>query len=412
MRAEAVTKQNFSCVIDSLINYLRKSSYTELTIINLKRTLKRIEKFMQDNSIPQYSPDAGKQFLSAATQEDTISPSYFSYLKKCIRHLDEYIEKGTIQTFLPRTSKQQIIPAFEASLKKFLAHCKESGNKDNTLAFKEYYLRQFLNTCQIDGITNLTDLTAEEAVKAALSVSNRYAWAVVRAFLLHLCVEGDLPKDFSTVIPHYKAPQKIPSTFTIDELRKLEAAVDRSTVIGSRDYAFILLFTRLGMRVGDVVRLKFDNIDFHTKTISFIQLKTNEPISYPIVPDLEAALMDYICNFRPESTLPYVFLRANAPHYRITAGTVNHRLRLYFDRAEVNIAERKHGPHAIRASLATSMINDKIPYEAVRKVLGHKDPNVIKHYVKIDIENLRRCAIEVPPPSGSFKAFLESGDIQ
>jgi len=55
------------------------------------------------------------------------------------------------------------------------------------------------------------------------------------------------------------------------------------------------------------------------------------------------------------------------------------------------------------------MVNDSIPYNVVRKVLGHSDPNAIKHYAKLDIEILRLCAIEVPKPSEKFKEFLDGG---
>lgn len=410
MNAQADSTQSFSDVIDSLTEHLRRSSYSEVTISVMKRTFKRIEKFIRDNSFSQYSTTIGEQFLKEVNRE-SHTHSHSVYLKRCIRYLNEFIGSGAIEAFTPRTSKQQILPAFEIPLQRYLEDCRNRGNKENTIAFKEFYLRQFLYQCQVDNFSTLEDLTAEEAVNAALSLSNRGAWAVVRAFLLHLCMGGVLLRDLSTVIPHYTVPSNIPSTFSIDELHRVEAAIDRNTAIGSRDYAFILMFTRLGMRVGDIAQLEFDSIDFNSKTIHLIQQKTGEPLALPILPDVESALKNYIRLFRPKNTLPYVFLRVKAPYIRISTGTVNHRLKVYFDKAGVDISNRRHGPHAIRASLVTSMINEKIPYDAVRKVLGHKDPNAIKHYAKIDIENLRQCALAVPPPSGNFKAFLESGGV-
>jgi len=59
---------------------------------------------------------------------------------------------------------------------------------------------------------------------------------------------------------------------------------------------------------------------------------------------------------------------------------------------------------------ASALVNDTIPYEAVRKILGHSDPNVIKHYAKLNVEMLRQCTIEVPEPSGKFKEFLQGGE--
>ena len=67
---------------------------------------------------------------------------------------------------------------------------------------------------------------------------------------------------------------------------------------------------------------------------------------------------------------------------------------------------RKCGPHALRSSLASSMVNDDIPYETVRKVLGHSSNNAIKHYARIDIEKLRRYSLAPPAPASRFHAFL------
>ena len=53
------------------------------------------------------------------------------------------------------------------------------------------------------------------------------------------------------------------------------------------------------------------------------------------------------------------------------------------------------------------MVNDDVPYQAVRTILGHSNPDAIKHYAKLDTEKLRECAVEVPKPSGSFKTFLD-----
>ena len=52
------------------------------------------------------------------------------------------------------------------------------------------------------------------------------------------------------------------------------------------------------------------------------------------------------------------------------------------------------------------MVNDGASYETVRRILGHSDPDIIKHYAKADIENLRKCSIIPPQPSGRFGDFL------
>jgi integrase len=81
-----------------------------------------------------------------------------------------------------------------------------------------------------------------------------------------------------------------------------------------------------------------------------------------------------------------------------------------FKAAGVDIANKKHGPHALRSSMASSMVNRDIPYDVVRKALGHADPQAIKHYAKADIENLRLQAVDVPAPAGVFAMILQGGN--
>jgi site-specific recombinase XerD len=84
-------------------------------------------------------------------------------------------------------------------------------------------------------------------------------------------------------------------------------------------------------------------------------------------------------------------------------------LKGYFTSAGVSISGKKHGPHALRSSLASSMINGGVSYEVTRHMLGHYDPEAIKHYAKVDIENLRSYAIDIPEPSGVFEEILNGG---
>ena len=148
MNAQADSTQSFSDVIDSLTEHLCRSSYSEVTISVMKRTFKRIEKFIRDNSFSQYSTTIGEQFLKEVNRE-SHTHSHSVYLKRCIRYLNEFIGSGAIEAFTPRTSKQQILPAFEIPLQRYLEDCRNRGNKENTIAFKEFYLRQFLYQCQV-----------------------------------------------------------------------------------------------------------------------------------------------------------------------------------------------------------------------------------------------------------------------
>lgn len=66
----------------------------------------------------------------------------------------------------------------------------------------------------------------------------------------------------------------------------------------------------------------------------------------------------------------------------MTTSTIRNALRNYIAASRVNSGQRRRGSHVLRSSLASSMVNDIVPYETVRKVLGHSSNNAIKHYAR------------------------------
>jgi len=260
------------------------------------------------------------------------------------------------------------------------------------------------------GCSNVKEIDAGQICKSCSMMENRNSWAVIRELMLFLLKTNELERDFSVLVPTYRKGFHLPTTYSEEEIRRTEQAVDRSTTMGKRDYCIILLASRLGIRAGDIVSLAFGNLDFEGNEISFVQKKTGIPQSLPMLPVIKAALLDYINNGRLKSGEQTVFLRCKAPFLPISPTALNYLTTKYLKRAGIDTAVKKHGPHSLRASLATSMVNDRIPYESVRKILGHSDPDVIMHYAKLDIENLRSCSVDVPEPSGFFRLFLEGGN--
>ena len=115
---------------------------------------------------------------------------------------------------------------------------------------------------------------------------------------------------------------------------------------------------------------------------------------------------------RPQKDYKEIFLRTHAPYKPITSEAIKYAVRCCFSKANINTNGKKIGPHSLRSSLATSLINDSISYETVRTILGHNDKNVIQHYAKLDIERLRICALPAQPSYGAFKDFLEGGNCE
>jgi integrase len=197
----------------------------------------------------------------------------------------------------------------------------------------------------------------------------------------------------------------MPSVYSEEEIRQIEVAINRGSPVGKRDYAIILLATRLGLRLEDIRIMGFDGLDFEKDVIYLVQDKTFAEQELPMVPELKTALLDYIRNGRPDVD-GVVFRVSYPPYSQMTKTGIDACFRRALRKAKIDCGNRGCGPRAFRSSLASSMVNDGIPYEAVRKTLGHIDPNAISHYARLDVERLRSYALPVPEATGAFADFL------
>lgn len=406
MNPEKIKNLLFRDLLEKFLHYLEDKSYTQGALANYRRTLRKIEPFMIKNGIDAYTPEIGMQYYAIYLIENELGASRQKAIFTAIRRLNDFY--CGIEYRIQRVHEINYLPKnYEHALGMFATECAEAGNKDITIESKKRFVRSFLRACITFGCTDIQSLNPSYVTRACLAIENKDALAVVRAFLKFLSIRGTTESDFSTLIPHYRRQIDVPVTYSEEEILKFEGAIDRTCDVGKRDYAMLLLATRLGMRSGDIAKLSLDELDFEHEEICLIQQKNGETLCLPMLPEVREALTDYINNVRPRVAGKTVFLRYNAPYHGITTSVLRFATSKYFGLASIGISGKKHGPHTFRSSLASSMINDDVPYEAVRAILGHSDPDAVKHYARLDIEKLRECAVEVPKPSGLFKTFLD-----
>ena len=405
MGARQYASQSFETLKKGLLKLLQDKSYGKDTINNYHRKLNQLERYMIANHIVTYCPSVGQEFIDDYLATHARGRGSRQYMNTVIRRLDDYcVDKYQIQR------KPELTPlpeSYTTLMDTYLQKCRDDGNREATIIGKRHFLREFYCHLEFLGCHDLRDADAAIIGKACLMQNNKGGWAVIRMFLRYLNCAGLINYDFSTIIPHFKRAFRLPSTYTEDEVNRFEETIDTNPKIGKRDYAMLLLATRLGMRSGDIANLTFPSLDFGNDTISITQEKTEEPLVLPMILAVKTALADYLKDGRPESDQPYVFLRAYAPFEKITTSVICFEANKYFGKAGIDITDKKHGPHVFRSSLASSMINHFVSYDVVRKILGHADPDAVKHYARVDIERLREYAIEPPAPSGCFKEFLE-----
>jgi len=127
-----------------------------------------------------------------------------------------------------------------------------------------------------------------------------------------------------------------------------------------------------------------------------VQEKTEQPIIFPILEDVGQAIIDYLQYARPEcESTDAIFLRLVSPIGKLKPPTlhsiVTHHMRLAGIKVENG---KRHGPHALRHSLASALLEENTPLPIISEVLGHSNTKSTSVYLKIDINQLRKCSLD------------------
>jgi integrase len=151
-----------------------------------------------------------------------------------------------------------------------------------------------------------------------------------------------------------------------------------------------MLLAIYGLRCGEVVSLRLDQIDWAGRKLSIFRLKRRQPQVYPLQRSVAEALSRYIDTVRPPVRHPQIFIRLQAPRQPITAQAlyhvVNERLRT------LDIQAAHLGPHALRHACAAKLLAEGLTLKQIGDHLGHRSSSSTMTYAKVDITALREVA--------------------
>ena len=303
---------------DQLTLILQEEKYAKSTIQLYQEHVKRIKKFMLANNITDYSSSVADQYYKKEVESRDYNYTTKRFFRTVIRRLNNICSGTGFVYSVPR--KDLSVPEqYHAIKADYLEHCRKIGNRPITLKTKERLLYLFLTYLDENNCKSLEYINSSEIIQFSVNLKNKEFYPELRDFLRYLFAQGYIEKDFSTLVPKFNRGIHIPETYDISEIIEIENAVDRTSSIGKRDYAILLLASRLGMRAGDIASLKLDSLDFKNQRICFIQNKTGSVSELYMVPEIKTALMDYLSTDRPASTSDYVFLKSCAliQRYRI-----------------------------------------------------------------------------------------------
>lgn len=217
---------------------------------------------------------------------------------------------------------------------------------------------------------------------------------VLRSFLRYLHVRGLCP-DLSSAVPavagHVAAG--LPRALPEQEIQRLRESCDRTTAVGRRDFAVLLLLSRLGLRSCEVAALELDDVMWRRGEFR-VRGKGAEGI-LPLPQDVGEALVDYLTCGRQASCSRRVFLQSHAPYLELGRKAVGAIVSAACVRAGLPPA----GAHRLRHAAATAMLRKGASLTEVAGVLRHRSLQTTAIYAKVDRIALR--ALARPWPGGA-----------
>lgn len=362
--------------------------------------------YAREHNIDSFSIDHGIQFL-----EDHYSMSQKMSEKKwngvylrCINAMAEYQLTGTVDMYLVSTRKKYYFPeAFKDSADAYLSYREYIGISSKSIQISRLYLSRFfafLNTKNVMSLDIVTVPIVLEFLRSLSSFGKPTINSIMRTvrYYLKYCHDNEIMQEelFSKLPnPHYNRQSRLPSTYTEDEVRKTLDTIDMGNPCGIRDYAIILLIARLGLRSSDVANLRFSNIDWESDRIRLTQVKTGNPLELPLLSDVGEAIINYLKNARPKTESDHVFIRVQPPYTEFRSGAVGALVHEHLLRAGIHLEGRKSGSHALRHSLASRLLEHEIPLPVISEILGHVNTQTTMTYLRIDINELKKCVLEV-----------------
>jgi integrase/recombinase XerD len=223
----------------------------------------------------------------------------------------------------------------------------------------------------------------------------------LRSFLRFARYRGEITLDLAACVPSVASwsLSTLPRSLPPAQVEQVLANVhQRSTAVGRRDHAILLLLARLGLRGGEVGNLVLEDLDWENSRIA-IRGQGDRVAHLPMPVDVGKAIAAYLQNGRPR--VPgerRLFLRARAPLTGFKGqGSVGSVVKHALERAKID-SPRK-GSHQFRHTLASTLLPKGSSLSEIGEVLRHRSPDTTAIYAKVDLLSLRSLAL--PRPGGA-----------
>jgi integrase/recombinase XerD len=292
---------------------------------------------------------------------------------------------------------ESLVAAFDEHLRRVRGVC--LGTRRNYGG----YVGQFLVTVFGEGVVQPMKIGAPEVVAFVADLAGRYrprtvelAASALRSFFRFLRMEGlgnDRLEDTVPMVPRRNTG--LVRHLDSGTFEQLIASLDSSSPRGLRDRAIILCMARLGLRAGEVVQLRLEDLDWSNATVRVRARKTGHGALVPLPNEVGTAVADYLQHARPDTSDREVFvlhwLRVGSP---ISSSIVGRAVAHALDNAGIQAPIR--GANLLRHSLATELLEHGAGLGEIADLFGHSSLATTKIYAAVDVAALREIGLPWP----------------
>ena len=399
-------KKIISIAMEAVASFGNKESVIRF----YRQAYNRLIQYFSARNRAMFSVQLADEFIKECKQQlenGICCTTRFKYTRRAVQLLKDYYYTGIIvwkQYSFTKKKIAPINPAFVKLQEDYIGYLVELGWKRNSIESADNHSRQFLVFIEGKGRRSIAETEPIDVSQFFPQLIGRYQPTTIgtvasflRSFITYIGKTGIAQAEpLLRAIPTKCARKRsIIPTISKEEGEAILSAQQADGSCSQRDRAIILLALRTGLRSIDVINLKLSDINWRIDTISIVQQKTGEPLVLPLIPEVGNAIATYVMQERPESDLPYVFLRSQAPYRQLASNASCWWISANaMKRARIRQEKgTRKGLHVFRHSLATTLLSEGVPVPVISSILGHSNKESTNIYLSADEVHLKECAL-------------------
>ena len=392
-------------VVDAFTDWVSRYGYAFRSMQMQLGSIKHLACFFHRRGRHNWRDLKSEDFIEARRQLGDGNSSMGGTIRQVQRFLEK--EHGWIPTPIP-------IPGSEVELTRYSDYLKQvRGFAQHTIAGSLSCVRAFLKfigyersrraIAQLDP-EQIEAFLRSQAKKCSRRSLKHVNWSV-RGFLRFQHAAGVLSRPLHELIngvPVYRLEQ-LPRAIPWTQIQALLRSINRHQPDGLRDYTILFLMAAYGLRRGEVVALRLDDIDWRARILRVPQRKTGQHLALPLTDEVGDCLQRYLREGRPSTEHRELFLRHLAPVVPLHRNAVNHILNERIRDSGLQIPTC--GTHCFRHSFAMRLLHKGVALKTIGDTLGHRAVESTGVYLRLGIEELRGVGLEVPPMAAAAEVL-------